>query len=72
VTAPTLAQVRKLPAVLDVSQAARVLGISRSSAYEAIARGDFPATVITVGRRKKVLTASLLRVLECGEAAGAR
>jgi predicted DNA-binding transcriptional regulator AlpA len=64
----TLAQLRELPAVLDVAQAAEALGVSRSAAYESIRCGTFPATVITVGRRKRVLTSSLLRVLEDGEA----
>jgi len=64
----TLAQARRLPAVLDVAQAASVLGISRSSAYEAIKAGTFPAKTITVGRRIKVLTASLIRILEDGAA----
>ena len=70
-TALTLAQVRKLPAVLEVTEAARVLGIGRTTAYEALAAGTFPAKTIKVGGRIKVLTASLLTVLE-GEAADSR
>ena len=53
-------------ATVSVELAARALGISRASAYEAITGGTFPAQVIRVGRpgRLKVLTASLLAVLE--------
>jgi hypothetical protein len=62
--APTLAQIRKWPAAVDVPPAAAALGISRSHAYELIKIGKFPATVVSVRRRHKVLTASLIRVLE--------
>jgi hypothetical protein len=60
----TLAQVRKLPAAVDVTTAAQALGVSRSSLYQAIAEGTAPVQVVTVGHRKKVITASLLGVLE--------
>jgi hypothetical protein len=62
----TLAAVRKWPATVNVGQAALALGVSRASLYEALARGERPVEVITVGRRMKVLTASLLKVLEGG------
>lgn len=60
----TLAQVRKLPAAVDVAVAARAFGISRASAYQSISEGTFPVPVIRVNRRMKVLTADLMRVLE--------
>jgi helix-turn-helix protein len=60
----TLAQVRKLPATCNVEVAAQALGISRASAYAAIASGDFPVAVIRVNRRMKVITHSLVAVLE--------
>ena len=60
----TLDQVRGLPAAVDVSIAAQAFGISRASAYAAISDGTFPATVIRVNRRMKVLTNSLIAVLE--------
>jgi excisionase family DNA binding protein len=62
----TLAEVRRLPATVDVETAAAVLGCSRSTAYEAIRTGTFPATVVTVSRRKVVVTASLVTLLEGG------
>ena len=61
---PTLAMIRKWPATVDVGLAAQALGCSRSTAYQAISDGTFPAEVITVSRRKRVLTHSLIAVLE--------
>ena len=60
----TLNEVRSLPAAVDVSIAAQAFGISRASAYQSIADGTFPATVIRVNRRMKVLTSSLITTLE--------
>lgn len=62
----TLAQVRKLPAAIDVETAAAALGVGRATLYEALARGERPVQVITVGRRMRVLTHSLIAVLEGG------
>ncbi len=60
---PTLAQIRRWPASVNVEDAARALGISRASLYTAIAEDRSPVEVIVVGRRKKVLTHSLIAVL---------
>ncbi len=61
---PTLDQVRRWPATVTVAEAALALGVSRSALYEALARGDRPVQVITVGSRLKVLTHSLVATLE--------
>lgn len=67
--APTLAQIKtSWPPTVDVTVGAVPLGVSRSSAYEAIRTGTFPVKTITVGRRIKILTADLIRVLENGTA----
>jgi len=60
----TLAQVRKLPAAVDVSTAAKALGVGRATLYEAISEGNAPVQVIRVNRRMKVITASLVTLLE--------
>ncbi len=60
----TLAEIRGLPATVDVETAAAAIGISRSTAYEAIRAGTFPARVITVSRRRLVITATLIALLE--------
>ena len=62
----TLAEVRKLPATVDVETAAAALGVSRSTAYESIRLGTFPVRVIAVSRRKVVITATLVALLEGG------
>jgi len=62
----TLREARKLPAVISPATAARALNRSRAWAYQAIASGDFPCTVIKVRGRYAVLTADLLRFLEHG------
>lgn len=68
----TMQQIRQLPATIDPATAAAVLGISRSSAYEAIRLNEFPGRVITVRNRRRVITASLIDLLENGAAAGPR
>ena len=60
----TVAQLRKGPPVVNVETAAALFGIGRSTAYNLIARGEFPAKVIRVGGRFKVVTSSLLDVLD--------
>jgi hypothetical protein len=62
----TLAQVRKLPATVDVPTAAKALGVGRASLYEAIRTGASPVKTVTVLSRVRVLTADLIRVLEGG------
>jgi predicted DNA-binding transcriptional regulator AlpA len=59
-----LSEVRQWPAAVRVEDGARALDISRASAYQAIADGTFPARTIRVNRTLRVLTASLLEVLE--------
>jgi hypothetical protein len=61
---PTIDQVRRWPASVNVEDAALALGVSRSGLYAAVRDGTCPVQVIRVGRRKKVLTHSLIAVLE--------
>lgn len=60
---PTLDEVRAWPATVDVAQACRPFGISRSFGYELAARDEFPARVIKVGGRMRVVTASIVAAL---------
>ena len=64
VKAPTLCEIRNWPPTCDPASAALALGISRSTAYETLRRGDFPAQALRVGGRWRVITASLIRLLE--------
>jgi hypothetical protein len=68
---PTLDQVRQWTPTVNIEDAALALGVSRSGLYAAVREGTCPVAVIEVGRRKKVLTHSLLQVLEGGHAASA-
>lgn len=61
---PTLDQIRRWPPAVNVEDAALALGISRSGLYAAVREGTCPVEVIKVGHRKKVLTHSLIAVLE--------
>ena len=56
-----------LPALLDVPEAGRVLGIGRSLAYELVRDGKWPTTVLRVGKLIKIPSAPLLRLIEAGE-----
>ena len=64
VSAPTLSEIkRQWPPTVDVPVAAIVFGVSRSHAYELVNRGEFPAKVIKVGSRYRVVTESIIRAL---------
>lgn len=67
--APTLAEIREWPATVDVTSAARALGISPSAAYEWIKTGEFPCAVISVRHRYRVITAGLVALLSQTEPA---
>jgi predicted DNA-binding transcriptional regulator AlpA len=51
----------------SVQDASRALGFSRAKSYDLVRRGEFPCRVLRIGRTTRVVTASLLRVLESGE-----
>jgi excisionase family DNA binding protein len=59
----TRAEILALPVVVDVTTAARALGLGRSTAYELARRDEFPCRVIRVGNSYRIPTADLLRVL---------
>lgn len=50
-----------MPATMTIAEAARLLGISRSAAYRAVARGEI--ATIRIGRRLLVPTAKLYDML---------
>lgn len=61
---PTLSDIRKWPATVDVPQAASALGCSRSHLYDLIKRGEAPVKTLPFGRRHVVVTHSLVTLLE--------
>lgn len=60
---PTLGDVERWPATVSVVDASLALGISKSLGYDLARRGEFPAKVMTVGNRRRVITASLIAAL---------
>jgi excisionase family DNA binding protein len=50
---------------ITLDRTARVLNVSRASAYQAAAKGEIPT--IRIGRRLLVPTAALLRMLDGGD-----
>jgi hypothetical protein len=69
ITAMTMKEIRALPATVDAATAAQILGISRSTVYAALAEHTFAGRTITVRGRKRIITASLIELLD-GAAAG--
>lgn len=59
----TRAELLALPVVIDITTAARALGLGRSTAYELARRGEFPCRVLRIGSSYRVPTADLLRIL---------
>lgn len=68
---PPTVEPAALPPTLTVPQAARVLGIGRTFAYELVRADAWPTPVIRAGRLIKVPTAPLLELLATGRASGA-
>jgi hypothetical protein len=64
---PTLDEIRDWPATVDVRRACDAIGISPSWGYQLINSGAFPCRVLTIGHRARVVTASLLVLLEGAE-----
>lgn len=52
-----------LPVTFDLATAARALGIGRTKAHELARAGEFPVSVLRIGRHYKVRRAELLRAL---------
>jgi predicted DNA-binding transcriptional regulator AlpA len=59
----TRAELLAFPVTVDVTTAARALGLGRSTAYELARRDEFPCRVLRIGSSYRVPTADLLRVL---------
>jgi excisionase family DNA binding protein len=53
----------RIRATVSVEEAAQLLGIGRSLAYEAVRTGSFPVPVIRVGARYLIPRAALERLL---------
>ena len=65
-----MAQLNARPLTVSVAEAARMLGIGRNLAYEAVRRGEIP--VIRVGKRLLVPLPALERMLGNADSGSAR
>ncbi|MFE0256890.1 hypothetical protein [Streptomyces sp. NPDC059010] len=63
---PTLDEIRSWPATVSVPKAATALGGSSSHLHALIKRGESPVKLVPLGGRHRVITASLVRLLEGG------
>jgi excisionase family DNA binding protein len=61
---PTLDEIRAWPATVSVPQAATALGVSKEHLRQLIIRGESPVKLVPLGTRQRVITASLVRLLE--------
>jgi len=61
---PTLDEVRRWPATVSVPKAATALGLSKSYLHELIRSDQAPVKTLPVKGRHRVITASLVRLLE--------
>ncbi|WP_030744514.1 DNA-binding protein [Streptomyces sp. NRRL F-5135] len=61
---PTLAEVRQWPATVGVPRAAAALGVSKSHLYDLVRRGEAPIRTLSFGTSHRVVTASLVHLLE--------
>ena len=52
-----------LPAVLDLADAAALLGVGRTTAYKLVHDGQWPTPVLRLGRLIKIPTQPLLELL---------
>jgi hypothetical protein len=59
----TAAEIRSLPATIDLVTAGRVFGIGRTKAYQLARTGEFPCRVLRIGSSYRVATADLITAL---------
>jgi predicted DNA-binding transcriptional regulator AlpA len=62
-TTTSVLDLTKLPPTLDLVDAARLLGIGRTLAYEMVREGTWPTPIIRAGRKIRVPSAPLLALL---------
>jgi hypothetical protein len=55
-----------IPPVLDVPQAARLLGIGRTLAYELVRTNQWPTPVLRMGRLIKIPSGPLIELMTTG------
>ncbi|MEU9264589.1 helix-turn-helix domain-containing protein [Streptomyces sp. NPDC048251] len=61
---PTLDEIRDWPATVGIPEAARAIGVSKTCLYDLVKQGKAPVAVLSFGARHRIVTASLVRLLE--------
>ncbi|MEU8513255.1 hypothetical protein AB0C76_16930 [Kitasatospora sp. NPDC048722] len=64
------AELLRLPAAIDLDTANRAIGLGRSKGYELARLGAYPCRVLRLGKKYRVITADLLRLLGIDGALG--
>jgi hypothetical protein len=59
----TVAEMRALPAAIDIETAGRAFGLGRTKSHELARAGEFPVPVLRLGRSYRVPTAKVLELL---------
>jgi excisionase family DNA binding protein len=67
VTGPASDRYNTLPLVLDLLQAAALLGLGRTTAYRLVHDNEWPTPVFRLGRLIKIPTQPLLDLLAAGQ-----
>jgi excisionase family DNA binding protein len=62
-TTADVVDLSSLPPTLDLVQAAKILGIGRTAAYELVREGRWPTPIIRAGRKIRVPSAPLKALL---------
>nr|BEK66629.1 hypothetical protein KPHV_38560 [Kitasatospora purpeofusca] len=62
-TGMSRAELLALPAAIDLDTANRAIGLGRSKGYELARRDAYPCRVLRLGKKYRVITADLLRLL---------
>lgn len=62
-TTASVLELTNLPPTLDLVEAARLLGIGRTLAYEMVRDGTWPTPIIRAGRKIRVPSAPLRALL---------
>lgn len=58
-----LQELDELPPTIDLPTAARYLGVSKTTAYELHAAGEFPVKTLRLGRKIRVVSSDLRQLL---------
>ncbi|GAA1094676.1 hypothetical protein GCM10009663_42610 [Kitasatospora arboriphila] len=69
-TGMSRAELLALPAAIDLDTANRAIGLGRSKGYELARRDAYPCRVLRLGKKYRVITADLLRLLGIDATAG--